>query len=259
MKLATASLLTLTIATGTLSAAQAASGSANGPSIEELNAVSPALAAYTQDLLQDEVWERSELSARDRSIATLAALVAGNHTAEMLHHFNLALDNGVEAAEISELITHLAFYSGWGNATAAAAMAYPIFEERGIDTDQLPAADAELMPLDEEAELAREARVEEMYGGVAPGVLEYTTQVLFRDLWLRPGLEPRDRSLVTVSALIAAGKVEQVPFHLNRAMDNGLSQAEASEVLTHLAFYAGWPNVFSTLPVAQDVFESRSD
>ena len=259
MKLATASLLTLALTTGAAASAQAASGKTGAPSLEELQAVSPALADYTQELLQDEVWERADLSARDRSITTLAALVARNHTVEMPHHIELALDNGVEAGEISELITHLAFYSGWCNATAAAAMAYPIFEERGIDTDQLPAADAELMPLDEEAELAREARVEEMYGGVAPGVLHYTTQVLFRDLWLRPGLEPRDRSLVTVSALIAAGKVEQVPFHLNRAMDNGLSQAEASEVLTHLAFYAGWPNVFSTLPVAQDVFESRSD
>jgi 4-carboxymuconolactone decarboxylase len=60
-----------------------------------------------------------------------------------------------------------------------------------------------------------------------------------------------------VSALISAGQVEQVPFHLNRAMDNGLTQAEASEVLTQLAFYAGWPNVFSALPVVRDVFQQR--
>jgi 4-carboxymuconolactone decarboxylase len=60
-----------------------------------------------------------------------------------------------------------------------------------------------------------------------------------------------------VSALIASGQVEQVPYHLNRAMDNGLTQEQASEVLTHLAFYAGWPNVFSALPVAKGVFEKR--
>ena len=101
--------------------------------------------------------------------------------------------------------------------------------------------------------------MEQTYGGVSPGVLHYTTEVLFRDLWLRPGLTPWDRSLVTVSALIAAGKVEQVPFHLNRAMDNGLTRDQASELLTHLAFYAGWPNIFSTLPVAQEVFRSRAD
>jgi 4-carboxymuconolactone decarboxylase len=81
--------------------------------------------------------------------------------------------------------------------------------------------------------------------------------VLFRDLWLRPDLAPRDRSLVTISALIASGQVAQLGGHLTRAMDNGLTQPQASEVLTHLAFYAGWPNVFSALPVAKDVFEKR--
>ena len=74
---------------------------------------------------------------------------------------------------------------------------------------------------------------------------------------LRPDLAPRDRSLVTVSALIASGQVAQIPYHLNRAMDNGLTQAQAAEALTHLAFYTGWPNVFSALPVAKDVFEKR--
>jgi 4-carboxymuconolactone decarboxylase len=71
-------------------------------------------------------------------------------------------------------------------------------------------------------------------------------------------LKPRDRSLVTVSALIAAGQVAQIPFHLNRAMDNGLAHEEASEVLTQLAFYAGWPNIFSAIPVVKGVFESRN-
>jgi alkylhydroperoxidase/carboxymuconolactone decarboxylase family protein YurZ len=80
---------------------------------------------------------------------------------------------------------------------------------------------------------------------------------VIRDLWLRPDLAPRDRSLVTVSALIASGQVAQVPYHLNRAMDNGLTQPQAAEVIAHLAFYAGWPNAFSSLPVARDVFEKR--
>jgi 4-carboxymuconolactone decarboxylase len=80
---------------------------------------------------------------------------------------------------------------------------------------------------------------------------------LFHDLWRRPALAPRDRSLVTVSALIASGQVAQITFHLNRAMDNGLTKAQASEVLTHLLFYAGWPNVMSAVPVAKDVFEKR--
>jgi len=72
-------------------------------------------------------------------------------------------------------------------------------------------------------------------------------------------LTPRDRSLVTVSALIASGQVAKITYHLNRAMDNGLTKSQASEVLTQLAFYAGWPNVFSALPVAKAVFEKRPD
>jgi 4-carboxymuconolactone decarboxylase len=78
------------------------------------------------------------------------------------------------------------------------------------------------------------------------------------DLWLRPGLALRDRSLVTISALIANGQVAQIPFHLNRAMNNGLTKPQASEVITHVAFYAGWPNAFSAVPVVKGVFESRS-
>ena len=72
-----------------------------------------------------------------------------------------------------------------------------------------------------------------------------------------PHLAPRDRSLVTVSALIASGQVAQVPYHLNRAMDNGLTRAQAAEAVTHLAFYAGWPNAFSAVPVVTGVFEGR--
>jgi 4-carboxymuconolactone decarboxylase len=87
--------------------------------------------------------------------------------------------------------------------------------------------------------------------------MQYTTDVLFRDLWLRPGLAPRDRSLITVAALIATGQVAQMPYHLNRAMDSGLTQEQVGEVITHLTFYVGWPNAFSALPVAKDVVEKR--
>ncbi|WP_368860317.1 carboxymuconolactone decarboxylase family protein [Caballeronia sp. BR00000012568055] len=66
------------------------------------------------------------------------------------------------------------------------------------------------------------------------------------------------RSLVTVSALVANGQVAQIPYHLNRAMDNRLTRDEASEALTQLAFYAGWPNVFSAMPVFKDVFSKRA-
>jgi 4-carboxymuconolactone decarboxylase len=224
---------------------------------EDVRAVAPALEKYTRGKLLDEVWKRPGLAARERSIVTLAVLITRNQTADMSHYLGLALDNGVLPRELSEIITHLAFYSGWGNAMAAVAAARGVFETRGIDAHQLAAESPQLLALDEPGENERKARVEQQFGSVAPGVLQYTTETLFRDLWLRPDLAPRDRSLITVSALVASGQVAQMPYHLNRAMDNGLTQAEASEVFTQLAFYTGWPNVFSALPVAKEVFDNR--
>ena len=226
--------------------------------LDDMRTVAPALEKYTQGRLLGDVWKRPGLAPRDRGIVTLAALIARNQTIEMRYYLNLALDNGVKPREISEIITHLAFYSGWGNAMAAVTVAKDVFAQRKIGTDQLPAASPQLLPLDQAAEAQRATRVEEQFGTAAPGVVQNTTDLLFRDLWLRPDLAPRDRSLVTVSALIASGQVAQIPYHLNRAMDNGLTQAQASETLTHLVFYVGWPNVFSALPVAKDVFEKRT-
>lgn len=226
---------------------------------EDVRKVSPALENYTRTSIEEGLWKRSGLSPRDRSIVTASALIARNQTIGMLHYFNIALDNDVKPSELSELITHLAFYSGWSNAFAAVAIVKDIFEQRGIGPDQLPAVSPELLPLNEIAEADRAARVDQGFGNVAAGVVQCTTDLLFRDLWLRPALTPRDRSLVTVSALVASGQPAQITYHLNRAMDNGLTKAQASEVLTHLAFYAGWPNVFSALPVAKAIFEKRSD
>ncbi len=218
--------------------------------------VVPALDKYARGAVA-ELWKRPGLTPRDRSIVTIAALIARTHTIEMPYYFNLALDNGVKPSEISEIITHLAFYSGWANAMAAAAVAKDVFADRKIGTDQLPPASPALLPLNKDAEAKRAAAVEQQFGNVAPAIVQYTTDVLFCDLWLRPDLVPRDRSLVTVSALIASGQVAQITYHLNRAMDNGLTQEQAGEVVTHLAFYAGWPNAFSALPVVKDVFEKR--
>jgi 4-carboxymuconolactone decarboxylase len=225
---------------------------------EDVGKVAPALEKYTRDRLLGEVWKRPGLTPRDRSIATLAALVARNQTIEMPQYLDLALDNGVKPRELSEIVTHLAFYSGWPNAMSAVGVTKDVFAARGIDKDELPSASPALLPLNPAAEASRAKNVEQQFGAVAPGVVQYTTDILFRDLWLRPDLAPRDRSLVTISALIASGQVAQLSAHLNRAMDNGLTQGEAAEVLTHLAFYVGWPNVFSALPVAKDVFEKRA-
>jgi 4-carboxymuconolactone decarboxylase len=219
-------------------------------------AVAPALDKYAQGSIA-ELWKRSGLKTRDRSIVTVSALIARNLTGELAHHMSLALDNGVKPRELSEIITHLAFYSGWANAMSAVAIAREVFASRKIGPDQLPQATLASLPLNKEAEQARAVSVETQFGNVSPGLVQYTTDLLFHDLWLRPDLAPRDRGLTTVSALVAAGQAAQIPYHLNRAMDNGLTREQAGEVITHLAFYVGWPNAFSAVAVAKDVFEKR--
>ena len=224
---------------------------------DDLRAVAPALDRFTRETVSD-VWKRPGLSPRDRSLVTLAVLIARNQATELPTYLNRALDSGVKPSEISEVVTHLAFYSGWGSGMSAVGAVADVFRTRGITPDQLAPASVSLLPINEADEKRRAAFVEQSVGPVAPGVVQYTSDPLFHDVWLRPALAPRDRSLVTISALIGTGQLAQLPAHLNRAMDNGLTQSEAGEVLTHLLFYAGWPNVFTAVPIAKDVFEKRS-
>jgi 4-carboxymuconolactone decarboxylase len=96
---------------------------------------------------------------------------------------------------------------------------------------------------------------QQMFGDVDPKLAELTDDVLFGDVWERPGLSKRDRSLVTVSALIAMYRPEQLRSHLARARDNGVTEDELIEAITHLAFYAGWPNAVTAISVTKDVFK----
>jgi 4-carboxymuconolactone decarboxylase len=230
---------------------------ASAATLRDLPSVAPALAHYAEKELFGGLWHRPQLSRRDRSIVTLTVLIARQQTIDLQLYVNLALDQGVKPREISEIITHLAFYAGWSSAMAAVPIVKDIFAERRITADQLPEASPRLDALDIAGEAARAARVDEMIGHVAPGLVQYTTDHLFRDLWLRPDLAPRDRSLVTISSLMALGQTAQLASHLGRALDNGLTRKEAGEVITQVAFYAGWPNAFSAATVAAEVFRSR--
>ena len=205
------------------------------------------------------MWTRPGLDRRDRSLITIAALIARGEAPALGYYADQALENGVAPREISETITHLAYYAGWGKAMAAVPPVSEVFAKRGVDAGQLPGASPNLLPLDQAAEAQRAKTVGDQFGAVAPGLVGYTTDYLFKDLWLRPDLAPRDRSLITVAALIASGQVAQITFHLNRAMDNDLNQEQAAEAVTHLAFYAGWPNAMSALPVMKDVFAKRAE
>lgn len=92
---------------------------------------------------------------------------------------------------------------------------------------------------------------------VVPKLIELTDDVLFGDVWERPELSKRDRSLITVALLTAGYRSGQLPGHINRALDNGLSQEEIGELITHVAFYAGWPSAMNAAQIAKRVFDER--
>lgn len=226
--------------------------------IERTEAIAPTLARYTTDVVTGGLWNDRTLSTRDRSLVTVAAMIQRGQSTELAYQIALALDNGVTPSELSETIVQLSFYSGWGNGGNAVDVAAPIFAARGIGPERLPGVAGDLLPLNERVEAVRVGAVEALLGPAFSRLADFTTQTLFHDLWLRPALSPRDRSLVTMAALITANLPAQIVFHVEKAMDNGMSREEVAEVITHLAFYAGWPNAMNASSVAKDVFARRS-
>lgn len=126
----------------------------------DIQAVSPALARFGREAITEDLWTREALSSRDRSIVTVAMLIARNQPGELKHYIEVALDSGVTPAEVSEIITHLAFYSGWPNAMPAVSVTKAIFAARGITAEALPAASPTLLPLNEQVEKQRAETVE---------------------------------------------------------------------------------------------------
>ena len=94
-------------------------------------------------------------------------------------------------------------------------------------------------------------------GDIAPKLAQLTDDVLFGDVWERPQLSKRDRSLITCAALIATGKTEQMSFHFPRAIENGVTQDELIEMITHLAFYVGWPSAVSAITRVREAFGAK--
>jgi len=92
---------------------------------------------------------------------------------------------------------------------------------------------------------------------IAPKLADLTRDVVFGDIWERPQLKKRDRSLITMAALITGYRLEQLPGHINRALTNGVTKEEIIEIITHLAFYTGWPNSMSAIAIARKVFDQH--
>ena len=148
----------------------------------------------------------------------------------------------------------------WHGASPGSAMTHlAITEAQGGKTvDWLEqVSDAQYGTTQATAATAQPSRAQRLMGDIAPKLAQLTDDVLFGDVWARPGLSPRDRSLVTVSALIAMNRPDQLRSHMALARDNGVTKDELVETLTHLAFYAGWPNAVTAAGVAREVFATK--
>ncbi len=200
--------------------------------------VAPGLATLTDGVLFGDVWRRSELSPRDRSLVTISVLIATGKPAQLAGHLGRALDNGVQPSEASGLLAQLAIYCGWPSAVSALDVYEQVYTARKIDPLALRAVGPRLPAPATDTALSR--ALDDELRAVAPKFVQLTNDVVFDDLWRRSDLTLRDRSLVTIAALAATGDDDELDLYVRRGLESGLTRGQITEALTHLAFYAGW-------------------
>ena len=220
------------------------------PSLTDLYAGSPYLRELRDSLVYGEVWERPYLSKRDRSLITIAVLQALTRE-ELAIHIPRGLDNGLTPEEISEIILHVTFYAGWPTGVQASLTAAAAFEERGLTLGDLPRA-----PALEDA-VTTPAGLSDAYAAV-PRLGALRNSLLYGDIWERPLLSKRDRSLITVAVNQSMYVTNELRLHIDRALDqNGVTPQELSEVVLHVTFYAGWPAAVNAGRLLTAAFEAR--
>ena len=220
------------------------------PSLGDLYAGSPYLRELRDSLVYGEIWERPYLSKRDRSLITIAVLQALTRE-ELAIHIPRGLDNGLTPEEISEIILHVTFYAGWPTGVQASLTAAAAFEARGLTLGDLPRAPAL------EEEVTTPGGLSAAYAGV-PRLGALRNSLLYGDIWERPLLSKRDRSLITVAVNQALYVTNELRLHIDRALDqNGVTPQELSEVVLHVTFYAGWPAAVNAGRLLTAAFETR--
>ena len=233
-------------------AAPAAAQQADVPALPapDLYAGSPYLRELRNALVYGEIWERPYLSKRDRSLITIAVLQALARE-ELAIHIPRGLDNGLTPEEISEIILHVTFYAGWPTGVQASLTAAEAFDARGLTLGDLPRA-----PELEEA-VTTPGGLSDAYAAV-PRLGALRNSLLYGDIWERPTLSKRDRSLVTVAVNQALYVTNELRLHIDRALDqNGVTPQELSEVVLHVTFYAGWPAAVNAGRLLTAAFRTR--
>lgn len=165
----------------------------------------------------------------------------------------------VQAIRAGDVVRIPAGVKHWHGASPDQAMSHIAVQEHLNGSvvqwgEQVSAAQYAALPVAIPDSQPRPTAGRDLFGDMAPKFAQLTDDVLYGDVWARPGLSPRDRSLVTVSALIAMNRPDQLRSHMARARDNGVTEGEVIETITHLAFYAGWPSAVTAVGVAREVF-----
>jgi len=209
----------------------------------------PYLGQIRNTYVYGDIWERPGLSARDRSMITVAVNQSLYATYELKLHMGRALDNGITQAELSEIIAHTLWYSGFPTGVNAARVAAEVFEERGLPASPPGASDRQ-PPVDPDLE----------FPGAfpqTPYLRDLLNQVVYAETWMREELSPRDRSMITVAVGTAMYASSEVRYHVGRALDNGVTQEEIAEIITHVTFYAGFPAGVNAARVTAEVLGAR--
>jgi 4-carboxymuconolactone decarboxylase len=208
----------------------------------EVHDTAPALGWYSDYLLFDSIWNRPNLSRRDRSIVTVALLVACGHYAQLQGHTRRALDHGVTPVEIVEIVTHLAFYAGWPNAMSSLKIVRETFAQRNIDLASIGQSISNDVDLGKVRSKGIKAFADPLRKDAFSSCLDDCTEaVLHDDLWRRPDLAVRDRALATIAALIGTGCCDMLLEHVRNALELEVTIAELCELVAHSAFYIGYP------------------
>lgn len=211
-------------------------------------------------------------SATTRASGATVTFAAGARTAWHIHPRGqtLIVTEGLgrvqlwgepaQTMRVGDVVRIPAGVKHWHGASPDQAMSHIAVQEhldgRTVQwAEQVSAAQYAALPLTVVDSQPRPTAGRDMFGDIAPKLAQLTDDVLFGDVWTRPGLSPRDRSLVTVSALVAMNRPDQLRSHMARARTNGVTEGELIEAITHLAFYAGWPSGVTAIGVAREVFK----
>lgn len=229
------------------------------PLFRMIGAVAPVLVPYTKIRIVDELWSRPGLAPRERAIVSVAILVSRNASGAYAHYLNMALDCGVTPAELSELLAHLAFYTGFGYAFGAVGVLKGIFDERSIGIDQLPGTSPTLLATEDVLPDGpkREAFLAAYIAPASEALRHFSDELLYGEVWRRPGLAARDRALATLVSHAAQGQLGLLPACLAHALELGVTEQGIGESLAHVAFYSGWGNALEAARVVTRYYTTR--